>query len=470
MKQPFSIATHIERFSSKGWGVGSFQKTPSSPVSKVVVPSAVPGDHLLVEVYSKKKGGYQGKCLEILHPSLDRQEPRCKHVGVCGGCVWQAMHYEKQLFYKEEVIRSSFQGLFEGNIEPIVLAEDPWRYRNKMEYTFSQNKEGHRFLGLMQGGSKGRVEDLTECHLSPKWFLSVLEVVKSWWEESGLAAFHPLKNTGTLRTLTVREGRQTGHKMIVLTVSGSPAFAIAKTEINRFVSSIKEAFPQEEISLFLRVQQAVCGSPTQFYEMHLSGADHILEELKISLDGYVKNYTLKISPTAFFQPNTLQAQRLYSKALAMTTRKSNKLVLDLYAGTATLGMIFAPFAEKVISIEINPYAVFDARSNQERNLVSNLEIMQGDVAEVLSSLQIFKADLVIVDPPRTGLSEEALSLLVQTEPGEILYISCAPATQARDCLWLKQRGYEIVAICPVDQFPHTIHIENIVLLRRSFSS
>jgi tRNA/tmRNA/rRNA uracil-C5-methylase (TrmA/RlmC/RlmD family) len=297
--------------------------------------------------------------------------------------------------------------------------------------------------------------------------MRVLKAVKGWWDASEIAAFHDLQNTGSLRTLTLREGKKTGHKMVILTVSGNPDYALTKEQMRQFSKCIEETLSEEAfVSVFLRIHQAIRGQPTQFYEMLLSGQDHIQEELDIVIDSYRKTYRFKVSPTAFFQPNTTQAQQLYSYALAIAGMKPRKYVLDLYAGTATLGMVFAPFAENVVAIELNPYAVFDAQVNQELNNVQNLQIHQGDVAEILQTLKLQTPDLVIVDPPRTGLSPQAVQVLVALAPSEILYISCAPKEQARDCLVFRDAGYDIVAIQPVDQFPHTIHIENIILLQK----
>ncbi len=468
MVKKTSIATiSIDRLSSKGFGVGALQKTPHSHPSKAVIPCSVPGDQLIVEIGPKRKGSYLGKLLSISQASSDRVGAVCKHADVCGGCSLHYLKYEKQLLYKQEKIRELFNSLFPGEIAPIVAAPLYWNYRNKMEFSFSQNKSGERFLGLIRVGSRGKVENLTECHLSPSWFVKVLDAVRIWWVSADIAAFHELHNTGSLRTLTLREGKKTGHKMAILTVSGNPDYALSKEKILQFAECVKNVLKDEPfLSVFLRIQQAIRGQPTQFYEMLLSGPDHIQEELRILIGSYQKSYRFKISPTAFFQPNTLQAERLYSQALAMAGMKKRGCILDLYAGTATLGMVFAPFAEKVIAIERNPYAVFDAEVNRELNDVRNLQVYPGDVAEVLQTLNVKHPDLVIVDPPRTGLSSEALKILVSIAPLEILYISCAPNQQAKDCLFLQQSGYEIVAIQPIDQFPHTIHIENILLLQK----
>jgi len=270
-----------------------------------------------------------------------------------------------------------------------------------------------------------------------------------------------------LRTVILREGRRTGCKMVMLTVSGRPEFACSKRDLLTFVQAIQE----EGMSIFLRIQQAIKGQETQMYEMHLAGPDILKEELEIVTTSYRKKLFFAISPTAFFQPNSMQAEKLYAKALEMTCMTQRQRIVDLYAGTATLGILLAPFAEKVLSIEINPYAVFDAERNRELNAISNLIIRKGDVAIVLQEMwrqdPLWKdVDLAIIDPPRAGLTNQAMHVLLQLSPREILYISCFPPTQARDCSIFQQHEYQIVNIQPIDQFPHTVHVENIVLLRK----
>jgi len=472
-KTPYlPVTLQIDRLSSKGFGAATAKKTPASQPAKMVVPCTIPGDIVIAEVGPRRKRSYVGHLLELVTPSQDRREGVCKHAPVCGGCSLHYMKYEKQLEYKASIIKDLFQPIFQGEIFQIEPSQLQWRYRNKMEYTFSQNKEGERFLGLMKAGSKGRVENLEECHLSPEWFTDVLKATRDWWDQSEILAFFGLKDVGSLRTLTVREGKRTAQKMVILTVSGNPEYALNKEQLKSFVSYIQKALPPSEtLSIFLRVQQAIRGQPTQFYEMNLSGPDHIEEELRIDCLDFKKSYLFKVSPTAFFQPNTLQAERLYSKALEMAGLKKRNLVLDLYAGTATLGMIFSSFAEKVIAIELNPYAVFDAEVNRELNHVDNLEVFKGDVPEVLKDLKkkdpdFKQVDLVVLDPPRTGLLSDAVEVVLSLKPIEILYISCAPKHQVRDCLLFQEAGYEVVSVQPVDQFPHTIHIENITLLRK----
>jgi 23S rRNA (uracil1939-C5)-methyltransferase len=341
-----------------------------------------------------------------------------------------------------------------AKVLPIIPCKNLWHYRNKMEFSFSQNKAGDRFLGLILRKSRGKVFNLEECFIAPEETAEILARVRAWWEGTCLRAFHFRSGEGTLRTLTLRESRRTGQKLALLTVSGRAEFAMTQTQLSQFV----EALGDPSMSVFLQIHQAIAGRPTQFFEMHLSGLTHIVE--KITLDG--RTFEFKVSPTSFFQPNTEQAEILYQTALNLPTLTSDSIVYDLYCGTATLGILCAPRVNQVIGIELNPHAVFDGQMNGEINNLTNLQLFCGDVAHVLMEQTVPKPDLVILDPPRAGLDPAALEILRRLNPPQILYISCNPKTQAQNLLELP--GYQIIKIQPVDQFPHTPHIENIVYL------
>lgn len=397
-------------------------------------------------------------------------EPRCKHFRVCGGCISQHRPYEIQLQEKEAAVKQAFGTLLDNVLfHPIIPCSNPWQYRNKMEFSFSQNKAGEYFLGLMMKG-KRRVVDLEECHLVSSWFTTVLAEIRKWWKESTLLAYWPQQDSGHLRTLIVREAKNYCGKMVMLTVSGNPDFALNKTQLASFIAAVKRTLPESEhpfLSIFLRVQQIKKGSPTQFFEMLLDGPDHIIEVLHIETAKSKKSLQFKISPTSFFQPNTLQAELLYSAALKMVKDLSDKTVFDLYCGTATLSLCAAQDAKEVIGIELNPHAVFDATINQEMNAVNNFTIHKGDVGVVLEQLKNDKKpDLIMVDPPRVGLDARAIENILHFSPKEILYVSCNPKTQAENIKIFVQAGYNLVEIQPVDQFPHTSHVENIVLLAK----
>ncbi len=471
---PFpEIELQIERLSRKGRGIGVYRKATLFSDVQVDVIGGVPGDTLRVQLGSKRKGKAIGIIREVIVPSLSRVEPRCFHAPECGGCAFQAMGYPAQLKEKQAFVEKLFVPFIVAHTDArsIIASDNLWRYRNKMEFSFSQNRAGERFLGLMIAGSKGKVFNLSECHLVNPWFIDVLKRVRAWWEQAGVEAYR-MNDTGSLRTMIVREGTRTGDKMVMLTVSGNPDYALKQPQLQGFIRAVKQAIPfeqHERLSIFLRIQQIKKGSPTQFFEMHLHGPDHITEKLNIDTGGRPAELQFKISPTSFFQPNTFQAERLYSTALQLVSMKKRH-VLDLYAGTATLGLVMALESDAVTSIELNPHALFDAQSNQEVNRIANIRLICGDVGKVLAEQMVLPdfipPDLVIVDPPRAGLDSAAIRHILSLKPEEILYISCNPVSQVANVQEIVNAGYTLDVIQPVDQFPHTPHIENIVLLNR----
>jgi len=377
------------------------------------------------------------------------------HAGMCGGCSWQQKSYAAQLQTKQ----TRLEELFPIKPLPMIPCEHPWHYRNKMEFSFSQNKKGERFLGLIIARSRGHVLNLEECHLTSSWFTDVLKATHAWWEKNGLLAYHAHSDTGTLRTLTLREGKRTGDKMVFLTISGNHNYFISRAQLNTFEEAVRAALPNDNPSIFLRIQRTCKGKPTEYYEMHLGGPEWIKESLNVN----EREIPFHISPASFFQPNTLQAEKLYSRVLELAEPKSTDTVFDLYCGTGTLGIIFAPYVRRVVGIELCPYAVCDAKVNISVNELSNVTIRNGDVGTVLAQYSE-TPDLCIVDPPRSGLDPTALKHLTLLAPKKILYISCNPATQSENISMLVQHGYQLKCIQGIDQFPHTPHIENIAIL------
>lgn len=461
----------ITHFSKEGDGIGEGIRADGQPV-EVVVPFAVPGDLLRVALLKRKKGLYQARFQEEIKPAADRIVPRCLHFGACGGCRWQSVPYEKQLAYKEQAIYQLFSPFLSPDtlIHPIIPCSPPWSYRNKMELSFSSDKKGNRYLGLILQGTRGHVFQMEECHLANPWMAETVAVVSHWWEEQKIEAYYCGRNEGSLRTLTLREGMRTGDRMVILTVSGNPDYALNKEQLDAFVKGLVESIKPKEsegtLSVVLRIQQIAKGHPTQFYEMILFGSDHIREILYFkNSKGEQQPLHFQISPTAFFQPNTLQAEKLYSRAIELTGISSEDVVYDLYCGTATLGIYIANTAKKVVGIEIVPESVLDGRENIKRNHLSTIEIFQGDVGKILPEvLKSVPPDVVMIDPPRSGLDTKALNYLLEMKAPKLTYISCNPSTQAVNLEALIKGGYRLTSIQSVDQFPHTAHVENIVTL------
>lgn len=455
----------VQSFNLRGYGVATLHRSHPLPPLKVEIAHTLPGDRVRVEMRKKIRGIRKGRLLEVMESSAERVVPPCPHARVCGGCSWQQMAYEAQLREKERRVFEAFGKSID--VRPILSAPQIYRYRNKMEFTFSENRGGTRYLGLMIAQCEPYVYNTEECHLCNPWFSDVLQLVRFWWETSGLKAYNPPRDEGTLRYLTLREGVRTGQKMVVLNVSGHPDYAPNRLQLDSLVRAVQSALPGDIPSIFLRVHQAKKGRPTNFYEMHLAGPDHIVEELHLKRGKLL----FKISPVSFFQPNTFQAERLYDTVLGLLEPLNPRLIYDLYCGTGTLGMAAAQMAAtEVIGIELSPEAILDAEENVRRNCIKGCTFLQGDVGKTLTALlakpNFVKPDVVIVDPPRAGLDPLAIHHLRTLLPKAILYVSCNPLTQAENIQELLQSGYRIEALQPVDQFPHTYHIENIALLVR----
>lgn len=450
------IEVEIEKLSKEGKGLAGFSDGAGNP-QVIEVPFCMPNDKIEASYRKKRKGICVGNLMKVVQPAKDRITPRCVHFASCGGCSFQEIPYAMQLEWKQKKIETLFSNLMSPL--PIIGCIDPWGYRNKMEFSFSQDRQSNRYLGLFIGGSRGRVFNLTECHLVSSWFAEDLEKIRQWWKSIELKAYHPPADSGTLRTVTLREGITSGDRMVILTVSGNPAFALHQPELKAF-----QALFDAKYSVYLRIHQAVKGQPTEFYEMHLQGPECNRETLH--------QVKFNVSPAAFFQPNTIQADRLYREALKLAAIGPDDVVYDLYCGTGTLGLLAAKHAKSVIGIEISPESSLDARENAKLNGITNVNIVTGNVGDVLKKNEYAKPTVLFIDPPRSGLDQQALEEVVALKGERIVYISCNPETQARDVKLLMEAsgasgaGYALEALQPVDQFPHTPHIENIAVLVR----
>lgn len=350
---------------------------------------------------------------------------RCTHFGSCGGCRLQTISYDQQLESKEALIRELFP---DHVVEPILGCQEEWQWRNKMEFSFSQAKSGERFLGLMMRGKRGRVVTLEECHLTNSWFIKTLQEVYAWWAASGLDAYFPPGDRGVLRTLMLREGVNTGQRMAVLTVNGTSEIPSLDLDLD---------------SVIIRRQFAQKGVPTRFEEEVIRGKPYIEEKL-----GELR---FKLYSSTFFQPNTVQAERLYSIIADLV---EGETLLDLYCGTGSIGLFCAHLVKRVIGLEIVP----GAAENVELNGVADMEVRIGDAEKE----PFPEADCVVVDPPRAGLGPKVIEKLRKFK--RIIYVSCNPKSQARDIERLD--SHKIIFLQPVDQFPQTPHVENIALLER----
>ena len=372
---------------------------------------------------------------------------KCCHVGICGGCKNQEVPYEAQLKMKEEMVKSLFDP---HPVDPIIPAKSPWSYRGKMEFTFSQDKKGEKYLGLVMPKSRGKVFSLTECLIGFPWMAEVVQSVRTWWQQSRLDAFFPPKAIGSLRTLTLRSSRDGKEQMVILTVSGNSEYALTRAELNSFVQAVGK-----ERSVYLVLQTAKKGIETEFFDMHLSGPEYIKETLC--------GFTFHVSPRSFFQPNANVAEEMFQKGIEMLELTGEEKVLDLYCGMGTIGILLSPFVRQVIGIEISASAVADANEALSRFNIQNMHVYKEDVGTFLASNgALFSPDIIVVDPPRTGLDKKAIDAINTLKPKKLLYISCNPITQRENINHFPD--YQMQKIVPFDPFPHTKHMENIVLL------
>jgi 23S rRNA (uracil1939-C5)-methyltransferase len=315
-----SICLCISKWDREGHGLASYTRPTDNKNVWVAVPQSILGEVFEVSSLQKQgRGKYKPEISSILEASPYRVKPRCPHFTTCGGCTWQHIDYHAQLDIKESWITSLFSTLVDSPscIAPILGSDSSYEYRNKMEFSFSQDKAGKRFLGLY--GQYGKVVLLRECHLVRPWVSQTLQAVYEWWGESGLEAYHFRSNRGTLQNLTIRDSHTTQDRMIVLTVSGVPEWAPKKSNLDAFVECIKKiATPLEgDLSIVLRIRQIAPKTPTQIFNMILYGKDHIKEKLLIDVKDKKTTLDFNVGSESFFQPNTAQAQKIYSKALSM---------------------------------------------------------------------------------------------------------------------------------------------------------
>jgi len=437
----------IQKLSKKGDGIGFINDT------KVEVPRTIIGDTVVAELYRKRRGVRRGKLLKVVKPSEDRVDVKCKHALFCGGCSLQQMAYTSQLKYKENFVRQIFSDYNDIELRPILFS-DCWQYRNKMEFTFSENRAGMRYLGLMMGKMSRFVFNLEECFLASSWFSDTLASVRSWWNKNlALSAYNVINNTGVLKNLTLRESFSTKQKMVILTIVNNDL-------VPDQIQALVEAIGDRDVSIYVRKMTVAKKMATQVQDIHIHGPKTIEEVLNI----FGKNFRFTIGPSSFFQPNTMCAKLIYEKALSLIANQKQNIVFDLYAGASTLGILFSSFANEVIGIEENAQAVNDGRNNINLNNINNITLHVGDVGDILQNISIRDPDLVILDPPRAGLNLKAISSLLRLAPKKIIYISCNPLTQHENIKELK--GYALKSLQPVDQFPHTYHVENIAYLVR----
>ncbi len=442
----------------------------------IFIKGAVPGDIVDVQLTKKKNNYAEGRAIDIHKFSDKRATPVCEHFGVCGGCKWQNMNYESQLFYKHKQVSDALRriGKIDVTIMPAVLASKATlHYRNKLEYTFSNKKwltqeqiddKGNVFsnsagspnsrngLGFHIPGAFDKVLDVNKCYLQDDLSNKIRLEIKSYALKNGLEFFDIREQKGLLRNLIVRN-TSLGEWMVVV-------IFFKEDEANKkMLDHVQSAF--KEITSLMYVINPKKNDVISDLEVHLhSGKDHIIEQLE--------DLKFKVGPKSFFQTNTAQALELYKVTRDFAGFKGDELVYDLYTGTGTIANFIARQVKKVVGVEYIEESIKDAKENSILNNITNTVFYAGDMKDILNDEFVKengKPDVIITDPPRAGMHEDVVRKINFLQPSKIVYISCNPATQARDLLLLTD-DYNVSKIQAVDMFPHTHHIENIVLLER----
>lgn len=433
----------------------------------VFVSGAIPGDLVNIQIGKSKKDWAEGRTIKIVEPSPDRLDPFCKHFGTCGGCKWQMLPYEKQLQFKQQEAEQNLKRI--GKVEipeilPIIGSDKTTQYRNKLEFTFSNkrfltNEEINTEAALLQQNALGyhaprifdKIINITECHLLNDVNNKIRNTIRDFAEEKGFEFYDIRNHTGWLRNIIIRY-TTTGELMVNLCLNH-------ETESDR-------------VALLDYLLLKVPSITTLLYTINPKWNDSIYDLIPVVYfgKGYVEeklgDWKFIISPKSFFQTNTKQAENLYSVTKDFAGLTGNEIVYDLYCGTGSIGIFVSDKAKKVVGVEVIEDAIEDAKKNAALNNISHAEFFAGDVIKICNDdffIKHGKPDVVITDPPRAGMHEKLVLKLLEMQAPKIVYVSCNTATQARDLALLSEK-YKVEKMQAVDMFPHTHHIECVVLL------
>lgn len=435
----------------------------------VFIDGAVPGDVVDVMVRRKKNSFAEGSVHRVIRYSAQRVDSKCEHFGTCGGCKWQNLDYKSQLAFKQKYVFDAFTriGKFKfPDLLPIIGNDETYFYRNKLEFSFSNKKwltqeqmqsgesfENKNGLGFHIPGMFDKILDISNCYLQPEPSNSIRNAIRKYAFQKGLTFFDIRNRSGFLRTLLIRT-TSTGEVMVVVSVCDW-----LEKELFELLNFIKDSFPQITSLQYTHNDK---GNDT-FFGLEIKtfyGRDHILEEME--------GLKFKISPKSFYQTNSEQAYRLYRIARDFADLNGTELVFDLYTGTGTIANFVARHSKKVIGVEYVEDAIQDAIENSKANNITNTVFFAGDMKVILNDDFIArhgKPDVIITDPPRAGMEEPVIQVILNTLPKKIVYVSCNPSTQARD-IALLQSQYAVIKSQAVDMFPQTAHVENVTLLHK----
>lgn len=450
LKKNDIIELNITAISSEGSGIGRTEEGLA-----VFVPMSAVGDSLRVRILKVKKTHAFGKIEEILNPSQDRIEPECPVFRLCGGCVYSHITYEAEAQIKEKRVADAVSriGGIETKINPIVSAESPCRYRNKAQIPVGLSQDGKAVMGFFSRHSH-RIVDSMDCALQPEIFLTASKILRDFIEEKNISVYNEETHRGLVRHLYLRFGEVSGELMVCIVVNGNE-IPFEDELIRRFT----DALPQ--------VKTIILNSNKEKTNVIVGEKFRTLYG-----EGYIKDtlcgLEFKLSPQSFYQVNHSQAEKLYSLAREYAELKSTDILMDLYCGTGTIGLTMAKDCKSLIGVEVVPEAIEDAKKNAKNNGIENARFICGDAAKASEELKTegIKPDVVILDPPRKGCDSALIHTINEMNPERVVYVSCDPATLARDLKIFDELGYKTLEVTPVDMFPRTAHVESVALIQR----
>ncbi len=443
----------IEDMGNDGEGIGHIDGIA------VFVKDAVMGDVCRVRIIKVKKSYAYGRLMEVITPSAFRVMPKCDKARSCGGCTMQHISYEKQLEYKWNKVKNCLERIggiqdADAMMEPIYGMEEPFYYRNKAQFPVGTDKDGNIVMGFYAGRTHSIIPT-ESCVIQAKGNDMLLRSVREFMSEEGIPSYHEENHNGLVRHVLTRVGFTTGEIMVCLVINGQTL-----PKADKLVAKLSAVPGMTSICININTEKTnkILGDTCKT----LWGQDYITD--------YIGDVKYQISPLSFYQVNPVQTKVLYEKALEYADLQGNEVVWDLYCGIGTISLFLAQKAKHVHGVEIVPQAIADAKQNAQLNGLENTTFYVGKAEEVLPreyEQNDIYADVIVVDPPRKGCDERALQTMVQMAPKRIVYVSCDPATLARDLKWLGEHGYQPKKVAVVDQFCHSGHVETCVLLAKT---
>ncbi|MDR8392585.1 23S rRNA (uracil(1939)-C(5))-methyltransferase RlmD [Aliifodinibius sp. S!AR15-10] len=464
LKKGADVELKIESTAFKGKGIAKLNGLA------IFVPNTAPGDRVEARIIKKKKNHAEAKLLKVLEGGPKRIEPRCGHAKMCGGCSWQHVDYASQLEFKQSQVQDHMErigGFKELEVEPTIGCEQPFYYRNKMEYSIGHKKwlsreeiERDEYVsdrcfaaGLHAPGRFDKILNLNECHLQEPISYEILDFIRSYCTENDISPFNRIDNEGFMRNVVVRNSYHTDDLMVNIVT-----YKDDQETMQKMSNALLDKFPQIT-TIINNVNDTKSPTAVGRYEKVLHGPGYIVDS--------IGGYNFNIDANAFFQTNTGQAERLYEVARSFADLQPDDLLYDLYCGVGTLSLFMSEKAEKVIGIENVDVAIENARANAKSNGVENVEFVKGDMKDVFNQSIVAehgKPDCIITDPPRSGMHPDVVEYLKHLEVPKLVYVSCNSSTMARDLKELN-KVYDILEVQPVDMFPQTYHIETVANLR-----